>query len=206
MNGVDAASTHDSRCVAGAGANARRVAMRTGAQRRDRATDAVVRASIICTPQTQAPRLLTMTDMASILVVDDCQPVAGILARYLRIEGHNVSVAHDGASARAFVARSTPDCIFLDLMMPVMTGVELLHELRRDPATAAIPIVLVSARIGAGLTHVFSRCEANHSIGKPFTRGQVLEAVAAVFPHTASRVARGAGWRPAARTPLTYSI
>ena len=149
--------------------------------------------------------LARMTAMPSILVVDDCQPIADILARYLRLEGHDVSIANEGAAARALVARRTPDCIFLDLMMPVMTGVELLHELKRDPATAAIPIVVVSARIGAGLTHVFSQHEANHSIGKPFTRRHVQDAIAAVLPR-APRVAPGAASRPAARGPFTYSI
>ncbi len=114
--------------------------------------------------------------MASILVVDDCPPIAGILARYLRVEGHDVSIAHEGASARALLVRKQPDCIFLDLMMPVMTGVELLHELKRDPATVGIPIVLVSAR------------------------------VAAVLPHAAACVAPRAGARSAARGPLTDSI
>ncbi len=147
-----------------------------------------------------------MHAMASILVVDDCQPIAGILARYLRVEGHDVSIAHEGASARALLVRKQPDCIFLDLMMPVMTGVELLHELKRDPATVGIPIVLVSARIGEGLTHVSSEYEANYSVGKPFTRRQVLEAVAAVLPHAAACVAPRAGARSAARGPLTDSI
>jgi len=104
------------------------------------------------------------------------------------------------------VERAKPDCIFLDLMMPEMTGVELLHELKRDPGTAEIPIVLVSAHIGSGVTHVFSEHEANYSVGKPFTREQVLAAVAAVLPHAARRAAPRPVVRAATRDPFMYSI
>jgi CheY-like chemotaxis protein len=62
-----------------------------------------------------------------------------------------------------------------------MTGAELLHRLKQDPATAEIPIVLVSSRIGEGRTHVFSERDADYCVGKPFTREQVLDAVAAAL-------------------------
>ena len=158
------------------------------------------------TVRAPAPRLLTTGVMPSILVVDDCQPIAGILARHLRVEGHAVTVAYDGATARALVERAKPDCIFLDLMMPKMTGVELLHELKRDPGTAEIPIVLVSAHIGSGVTHVFSEHEANYSVGKPFTHEQVLAAVAAVLPHAARRAAPRPVVRAATHDPFIDSI
>lgn len=132
--------------------------------------------------------------MSSILVVDDCPPVASIVERHLRAAGHEVAIAHDGAAARALIARAVPDCIFLDLMMPVMTGVELAHELKRDPATAAIPIVLLSARVGEGRTHVLSEHDASYSVGKPFTRRQILDALDAVLPRTGvAPAARGGG-------------
>ena len=126
--------------------------------------------------------------MSSILVVDDCEPIAKIIERHLRVGGHHVTIATDGASARAIIDREPPDCVFLDLMMPVMTGIELLHDLKRNPATMGIPVVLVSARVGAGKTHIFAEYDANYSVGKPFTRTQVLDAVAAVLPHATRRL------------------
>ena len=144
--------------------------------------------------------------MSSILVVEDCRDIAIILGRHLRDAGHDVTLAGDGAEALAMVQRVTPDCIFLDLMMPVMTGVQLLHELKRDPATAAVPIVLVSARVGEGRTHIFSEYDADYSLGKPFTRRQILDALATVLPHTTTRLPRFAGSRAAARDALSYSI
>ena len=127
--------------------------------------------------------------MPSILVVDDSLPIALILERHLRGAGYHVTLAHDGAEALNQMARATPDCIFLDLMMPVMTGIELLHQLRRDPAMASIPVVVVSARVGEGRTHVCSEGEADYSVGKPFTRRKVLSAVEAVMREGAKRPA-----------------
>jgi CheY-like chemotaxis protein len=119
--------------------------------------------------------------MRSILVVEDCRDIAIILAHHLSGAGYKVTTVRDGAAALDSVARSVPDCILLDLMMPVMTGIELLHVLKRDPSTANIPVVLVSARIGEGRTHIFSEGDANYCVGKPFTRRQVLDAVGAVL-------------------------
>src|SRR6266404_3812826 len=187
-------------------ASAPRPVMSTGAQRRDRASAAVGGGTLAVHGPRAGTAFAHDGVMPSILVVDDCQPIAGILARHLRVEGHAVTVAHDGATARALVERAKPDCIFLDLMMPKMTGVELLHELKRDPGTAEIPIVLVSAHIGSGVTHVFSEHEANYSVGKPFTHEQVLAAVAAVLPHAARRAAPRPVVRAATRDPFIYSI
>ena len=119
--------------------------------------------------------------MPSILVVDDCRAVASILARHLTSAGHTVTIAENGAEALGRIAERTPDCIVLDLMMPVMTGHELLHTMKTDPATARIPIVLVSSRVGEGRSHIFAERDADYCVGKPFTRAQVLDAVRAAL-------------------------
>jgi CheY-like chemotaxis protein len=115
--------------------------------------------------------------MPSILIVDDCSPVALIMARYVREAGHQVSLAKDGAEALAVLARRPIDCILLDLMMPTMTGMELLHQLKQDPAMSNIPLVLVSASVGVFRSHVFAERDADFCVGKPFTRRQIVDAV-----------------------------
>jgi len=115
--------------------------------------------------------------MPSILIVDDCAPVALIMARHIREAGHEVALASDGAEALAVLARKPIDCILLDLMMPTMTGMELLHRLKQDPAMSKIPVVLVSARVGVSRSHVFAERGADICVGKPFTRRQILDAV-----------------------------
>jgi len=119
--------------------------------------------------------------MRTVLIVDDSQPIAMILARHLSSAGYGVRLAHDGAAALVQLARHVPDCILLDLMLPVMTGVELLHRLREIPAYARVPIVLVSARVGEGRGHYIPERDAGYSVGKPFTREQVLAAVEAAM-------------------------
>jgi CheY-like chemotaxis protein len=130
--------------------------------------------------------------MPTMLIVDDCRPIADILARYLSSAGHKVTITADGAGALAAIAQNRPDCVLLDLMMPGMTGMELLHTLNGDPSLADLPVVLVSSRVGEGRTHLFAERDANVCVGKPFTRLQVLEAVATVLRERAPRAGRSA--------------
>jgi CheY-like chemotaxis protein len=128
--------------------------------------------------------------MPSILVVEDCVEVAGILSRHLTSAGHVVTVAHNGIEALDLIAAGrVPDCIVLDLMMPVMTGLEVLHVLKGRVATARIPVVLVSSRVGTGRTHIVAERDADHCVGKPFTKRQVLDAVAAALAGSAKTLA-----------------
>ncbi len=119
--------------------------------------------------------------MPSILVVDDCLPIASILARHLSKAGHKVSIATNGAEALDRIAAEAPDCIVADLLMPVMTGHELVHALKSDPTTADIPVVLVSSRVGDGRSHIFPDYDPNYCVGKPFNGRQVLDAIGAAL-------------------------
>lgn len=115
--------------------------------------------------------------MPSILIADDCTAVALIMAKYAREAGFQVALARDGAEALQVLSQKPIDCILLDLMMPTMTGIELLQQLKRDPHTADIPVVLVSASVGAFRSHMFAERDADICVGKPFTRAQILGAV-----------------------------
>jgi signal transduction histidine kinase/CheY-like chemotaxis protein len=83
---------------------------------------------------------------SDILVVDDEPEVARIIAINLEYDGHQVRVAYNGQEALEEVARKEPDCILLDIMMPVMDGWEVLRALKRDPGWARIPVIVVTAR------------------------------------------------------------
>jgi CheY-like chemotaxis protein len=121
--------------------------------------------------------LALTVSMPSILIADDCAPVALIIARHVHEAGYQVSLAKDGAEALALLKRKPIDCILLDLMMPTMTGMELLHHIKQNPALSRIPVVLVSASVGVGRSHVFAERDADMCVGKPFTRRQILDAV-----------------------------
>jgi class 3 adenylate cyclase len=80
-----------------------------------------------------------------VLVVDDDADMATFLARLLRAEGMSVDSAGDGEAALARVAASQPDLVLLDVMMPGTSGFEVCERLKSDPATALIPVVLVTS-------------------------------------------------------------
>jgi CheY-like chemotaxis protein len=121
----------------------------------------------------------------TILVVDDCADIARIIARYLESAAFRTIIAASGSEALAVLERTTPDCIVLDLMMPGMSGAELLHGLRSDEATKDIPVIVVSARVGHHGTHFRSQVDADYAVGKPFTRQQIVQAVRTVLTRQA---------------------
>lgn len=83
--------------------------------------------------------------MARILVIEDDITISRLLVDFLESNGYAVSVARDGAQAIQNVDLRRPDAIILDLMLPVMTGVEVARRLRLDPDTRDIPILTVTA-------------------------------------------------------------
>ena len=92
--------------------------------------------------------------MREILVVDDDVDTREMLREVLQLDGYRVALAANGRDAlERLRSGPAPALVLLDVMMPVMSGAELLTELRRDPRFARMPVVLVSAfgRIAAPL-------------------------------------------------------
>ena len=112
--------------------------------------------------------------MSTILVVDD-EPNMRFLVRItLEGAGYDVVEAHHGVAALERAKESRPDLVVTDLMMPVMSGRELIDRLRSNPETAAIPILILSANgsLRAG--------DADAALGKPFDPDDLLENVRAL--------------------------
>jgi class 3 adenylate cyclase len=80
-----------------------------------------------------------------VLVVDDDTDMAAYLSLMLESEGMAVDCAVDGASAARAILGSAPDLVLLDVLLPDTSGFELCRQLKSDPATALIPVVLVTA-------------------------------------------------------------
>jgi DNA-binding response OmpR family regulator len=83
---------------------------------------------------------------ARVLVADDEAPIRELCRVNLELQGHEVFEAANGAEALDAVRRHRPDVVFLDLMMPVMDGWDVLHALKADDETADVPVVLLTAR------------------------------------------------------------
>ena len=84
-----------------------------------------------------------------VLVVEDEAAIARLVALIVTQMGCEVDTASNGAEALLKIAQQKPDLVIVDLIMPVMTGEELIQELQGDPAHADIPIVLLSTRQSA---------------------------------------------------------
>jgi two-component system phosphate regulon response regulator PhoB len=80
------------------------------------------------------------------LVVDDEAPIRELCRVNLELHGYEVFEAADGQQALEAVRRHRPAVVFLDLMMPVLDGWATLRELKADPETAPVPVVLLTAR------------------------------------------------------------
>ncbi len=84
--------------------------------------------------------------MARVLVIDDEPDVRWLIRMSLERAGHEVIDAEDGLRGIAMAMKQHPEIIVLDLMMPVMDGYGVLAELSKDPRTANVPVVVLSAR------------------------------------------------------------
>jgi signal transduction histidine kinase len=116
--------------------------------------------------------------LADILVVDDNADMRGYLCRLLqqrwRTEG-----ATDGLSALERIRRRAPDLVIADVMMPRLDGFGLLRALREEPATAQIPIMLLSARAGEEASAEGLRAGADDYVIKPFSGRELVARVEA---------------------------
>jgi class 3 adenylate cyclase len=86
-----------------------------------------------------------MHEPARILVVDDTPSNVKLLADVLQARGYAVLTASNGAEALARTERDTPDLVLLDVMMPGMSGYDVCRKIRDNPATAMLPVIMVTA-------------------------------------------------------------
>jgi CheY-like chemotaxis protein len=113
---------------------------------------------------------------ALVFVVDDDPDCVEIAQRFLEDAGYLVESAGDGRVALArLLHEPTPDLILVDLLMPEMTGWQLVAELREHPRLAQIPVVAVS---GAGDSLLFTAPVSAGYLTKPFDADRLLEIVA----------------------------
>ena len=83
--------------------------------------------------------------MINALVVEDERDIRQLLAVDLDERGYQVQEAHNGEIGLQRVREQKPDIIFVDIMMPVMGGMDFISNLRNNPATSGIPVVIVTA-------------------------------------------------------------
>jgi CheY-like chemotaxis protein len=103
-----------------------------------------------------------------ILIVEDSPEVAEAFALLLEQEGYRVSTSSNGREALAFLRRERPQLVFVDLVMPVLNGLQLIEHMRNDDELNGIPVVAVTASM--------HRARGVHTVKKPFAGAGLIEA------------------------------
>lgn len=111
-----------------------------------------------------------------VLVVDDIAVVRELLRLILEDGGYEVDEARHGGDAITQMGGPLPDLVMTDLMMPVMTGQQLVQRMRSDRRTALVPILVLSSNPNAATIAT----EADAVVGKPFERAHLLATVNAL--------------------------
>jgi len=110
-----------------------------------------------------------------ILIVDDEPAVADTLAEAVRLQGHDPAVARSGLEGLAAIETETPEALFLDMVMPGLSGVELLREIRqRHPQ---LPIVVVTGRAAHMDLDAIRRLGVTDIVEKPWALKLLDEAL-----------------------------
>ncbi len=116
---------------------------------------------------------------ARILVVEDVPLGLAVLRMRLEAEGFAVITARDGVEALEQARDGHPDLMLLDLMLPRLSGERVCQELRADPRTAALPIVVVSARVQEAERLRAFAAGADAFIAKPYDMARLVEEIRA---------------------------
>ncbi len=118
-------------------------------------------------------------ERARVLIADDNTDMREYLTNLLRNSGYHVSEAVDGQQALQAVRADVPDLVVSDVMMPGIDGLQLVAALRSEPRTAAVPVLLLSARAGQEASIEGLQAGADDYLVKPFAAAELLARVRA---------------------------
>ena len=119
--------------------------------------------------------------MSRILVVEDETDIAELISLYLTRAGHAVETIASGSAAVPAAKATSPDLIVLDLMLPGMDGLLVCQALRADPATAAVPIIMLTARGEESERIAGLELGADDYVTKPFSPRELTARVGALI-------------------------
>jgi len=117
--------------------------------------------------------------MAHILVVEDDHDIAELIAHYLEKAGHSVDRVASGTSVIPKLRARATDLVILDLMLPGIDGLVVCQAMRADPATAGIPVIMLTARGEEGDRIAGLELGADDYVTKPFSPKELVARVAA---------------------------
>lgn len=119
--------------------------------------------------------------MDRILVVDDDRDIVRLVRSYLEKAGYEILTAYDGETALQIIRGEKPQLLILDLMLPDRDGWEVARLVRSDPRVAAIPIIMLTARVEDNEKILGLEIGADDYITKPFNPREVVARVRALL-------------------------
>jgi DNA-binding response OmpR family regulator len=115
-----------------------------------------------------------------VLLVEDEPNITEAIRFILSRDGCDVTALHDGRAALEEVRRRRPDLVILDLMLPGVSGLEVLMSLRADPATATLPVMMLTAKGQGRDREAAERAGVDLFMTKPFSNDEIRAAVRAL--------------------------
>src|SRR5690554_5553190 len=122
----------------------------------------------------------------TVLIVDDEAPIREMLSVALQMAGFQCLEADNAQTAPGLIVDHQPDIIFLDWMMPEVSGIELARRLKRDPISAEIPIIMLTARGEEDNKIQGLEAGADDYVTKPFSPRELIARLKAVLRRTAT--------------------
>lgn len=117
----------------------------------------------------------------SLLLIDDEVAICEMLSAALELAGFEVRTAHSSRDGLHLIHEQQPDLLLLDWMLPGTSGIELARRLKRDPLTAALPIIMLTARGEEGSKIQGLDAGADDYVTKPFSTRELISRIKAVL-------------------------
>src|ERR1700754_4476856 len=148
---------------------------------------------------------------AHVVVAEDDPKQAELIRRYLEHEGHRVVVVHDGRAALEEARRHPPDLLVLDVMMPRVGGLDVCRVLRAEPRTAALPVLMLTARSAEDDLLLGLDLGADDYMTKPFSPRELMARIRTLLRRSGAAAGSApvdpvlrAGWLSVA--PLRHEV
>jgi two-component system, cell cycle response regulator DivK len=120
----------------------------------------------------------------TILHVEDNEFNRKIVRDLLARTSYRLLEAADGETGVAMAVRESPDLVLLDIQLPKMSGLEVTRRLRAEPATAHVPIIVITSFALSGDDQRARESGASHYLSKPYSPRELLEAIRRLAPET----------------------
>ena len=128
----------------------------------------------------------------TIMIIDDSKTMVAALGRMLRENHFTTLEAHNGEAGLEILRKSKPDLIFLDIVMPGMSGFDVLRRIRRSQYVGTVPVIIMSGNEAATEEYYVRRIGADDFMRKPCSRAEVFSRVERLLGMTPNALDSGA--------------